>query len=106
MPETFRASAHSHSHSSFLSTVRHVIRNLFETAGFEPASASHRHQRKTMLRSSHSRGIFPSLPRDYIRRRRVVRRISNVVIVVLLSVAVAYAIVHISGPAPFSAPHH
>jgi len=59
-----------------------------------------------MWRSSHSRGIFPSLPHDYIRRRRAVRRISNVVIVVLLSVAVAYAIVHISGPAPFSAPHH
>jgi hypothetical protein len=105
MPETLRASAHSHSRGSFLSTVRRIIRNLFQTAGFEPASASHRYHEKTMLRSHHSRGILPSLPRDYIRRRRAVRRISNVVIVVLLSVAVAYAIVHISGPAPFSAPH-
>jgi ABC-type uncharacterized transport system permease subunit len=59
-----------------------------------------------MPRSSHSWSLFPALPRDYIRRRRVVRRISNVVIVILLSVAVAYAIVHISGPAPFSAPSH
>jgi len=59
-----------------------------------------------MLRTPHSWGIFPFLPRDYIRRRRAVRRISNVVLVILLSVAVAYAIVHISGPAPFSAPHH
>jgi hypothetical protein len=57
-----------------------------------------------MLRSSHW-GIFPALPRDYIRRRRVLRRISNVVLVVLLSAAVAYGIVHISGPAPFSVPH-
>ncbi|HET9804167.1 MAG TPA: hypothetical protein VFP96_13100 [Candidatus Acidoferrum sp.] len=45
------------------------------------------------------------MPRDYIRRRRVVRRISNIVLVVLLSVAFAYGIVHISGPGAFSAPH-
>jgi len=59
-----------------------------------------------MPRLSHSWGIFPALPRDYIRRRRVMRRISNVVIVVLLSTAIAYVIVHFSGPAAFSAPHH
>ncbi|MBS1841650.1 MAG: hypothetical protein JST77_12470 [Acidobacteria bacterium] len=46
------------------------------------------------------------MPRDYIRRRRAIRRISNVIIVVLLSLVVAYAIVHMSGPAAFSAPHH
>jgi predicted PurR-regulated permease PerM len=45
------------------------------------------------------------MPRDYIRRRRAIRRISNVVIVVLLSAAVAYAIVHISGPSAFPGPH-
>jgi len=49
--------------------------------------------------------MFPAFPRDYIRRRRVMRRISNVVIVALLSAAVAYVIVHFSGPAAFSAPH-
>ena len=106
MPETLRVSTDSPASSGFLSVVRQIIRNLFETAGFEPASKPlHSHHRKTMLRSSHSWGIFPTLPRDYIRRRRIMRRISNVIIVVLLSVAVAYAIVHISGPAPFSAPH-
>jgi hypothetical protein len=59
-----------------------------------------------MPHPSHSWGIFPALPRDYIRRRRAVRRISNIVIVVLLSTAAAYAIVHFSGPAAFSAPHN
>lgn len=58
-----------------------------------------------MPRSFHPRGIFPALPRDYIRRRRAVRRIGNVVIVVLLSIAAAYAIVHFSGPTGFPAPH-
>jgi hypothetical protein len=59
------------------------------------------------MRTSYSRGsFFPSLPRDYIRRRKVVRRISNIVLVVLLSVAVAYFIVHVSGGAEaFSIPH-
>jgi hypothetical protein len=107
MPETIRVPGGSFSLSSFFLFVRHIIRNIFETGGFESAS-NHplSHHRKPMLRSSHSWGIFPALPRDYIRRRRAIRRISNVVIVVLLSLAVAYAIVHISGPAPFSAPHH
>ena len=36
---------------------------------------------------------------------RVLRRISSVIVVVLLSTAVAYAIVHFSGPGPFPAPH-
>ncbi len=58
-----------------------------------------------MSRPSQSRGILPSLPRDYLRRRRIVRRISNIVLVVLLSGALAYAIVHVSGPGAFSAPH-
>jgi hypothetical protein len=105
MPETLRVSTDSHP-ASFLSNFRQVIRNLFETGGFEPASkTSHRHHRRSMLRSSHSRGIFPVLPRDYVRRRRAIRLISNFVLVVLLSAAVAYAIVHISGSNGFSAPH-
>lgn len=58
-----------------------------------------------MSHASHSRGIFPSMPRDYLRRRRIVRRISNIVLVVLLSCALAYAIVHVSGPGAFPAPH-
>jgi hypothetical protein len=107
MRANVRVSTDSPSPQGLLSSIRLSARNLFQALGFEQASepARGRH-RKPMLRFSHSWGILPSLPRDFIRRRRVVRRISNVVIVVLLSAAVAYAIVHISGPAPFSAPHH
>lgn len=89
----------------FFWSVRVVTRNLFEALGFESASkTSHGRHKKPMLRSSHPWGVFPLLPRDYLRRRRVMRRISNVVIVALLSAAVAYGIVHVSGPTPFSAP--
>lgn len=85
---------------------RTAVSNLFQLLGFEPESKTPGgHSRNAMLRSSHFWGIFPSMPRDYIRRRRAFRRISNVVIVVLLSAAVAYAIVHFSGPSAFSAPH-
>jgi len=96
----------SHSgHNSHFS-IRHAVRNFFERLGFEPLPARESgRSRKHMLHPSHSWGIFPTLPRDYIRRRRVMRRITNVVMVVLLSAAVAYVIVHFSGPAAFSAPH-
>ena len=96
----------SHSGHNSRSSIRDVVRNFFERLGFEPLPAreSSRSWKHTQ-HPSHSSGIFPTLPRDYIRRRRVVRRISNVVLVVLLSVAVAYVILHFSGPAAFSAPH-
>ncbi|SRR5579859_5384644 len=89
------------------SVVRQAFRNLFRFLGFEPESESFPSRAgKRMAHSSQSRGFFPALPRDYIRRRRVMRRISDVVLVVLLSAAVAYAIVHVSGPSGFPAPHH
>jgi len=82
-------------------------RNFFRRLGFEVGSHAISSRSGTrMLHSSHSRGFLPSIPRDYIRRRRVIRRISNIVLVVLLSAAVAYAIVHVSGPGAFPAPHH
>ncbi len=106
MPASLRVSTGSSSHHNFFESRRNSLRNLFQTLGFDPTSkTTHRHHRGEMIRSSHSRGIFPSLPRDYVRRRRAVRRISNIIIVVLLSIAVAYAIVHVSGPTGFSAPH-
>ena len=106
MPTTIGVSP-SHSGHGPLSSIRYAVRNFFERLGFKPLPASEStRSRKHMPRLSHSWGIFPALPRDYIRRRRVMRRISNVVIVVLLSTAIAYVIVHFSGPAAFSAPHH
>ena len=104
MPVTARVPADSPS-QSWLWPVRILLRNLFQLLGFETASNSRVHRsHKLMAHSSHSRGIFPSLPRDYMRRRRAIRRISNIVLVVLLSAAIAYVIVHISGPGAFPAP--
>jgi predicted dienelactone hydrolase len=45
------------------------------------SSSSHYHQR-----------AFPSMPRDYIRRRRLTRRISNLFVIPLLSIIAAYII--------------
>jgi len=104
MPTTIGVSP-SHSGHGPLSSIRHAVRNFLERLGFKPLPASESSRsRKRMPRPSHAWGI-PAFPRDYIRRRRVMRRISNVVIVVLLSTAIAYVIVHFSGPAAFSAPH-
>src|SRR5262249_16387629 len=97
-------SASSH---GFFWSLRIALSNLFQILGFEPASkTTHSRHKKPMQRSSHSWGIFPLLRGDYIGRRRAIRRISNVVLVLFLSAVVAYGIVHMSGPAAFSLPHH
>jgi predicted dienelactone hydrolase len=49
------------------------------------------------------RRLFPSLPRDYIRRRRAVRRITNVVLIAALSLAAAYFITRSTGGTGFPA---
>jgi predicted dienelactone hydrolase len=48
--------------------------------------------------------IFPAFPRDYIERRRLRRRISNAVLVPLLSLAAAYFIARPTGGSGFSRP--
>lgn len=58
-----------------------------------------------MLSSLANRFRSFSLPRDYTRRRRAIRRITTVLLVVFLSAAASYAIVHFSGPGAFSPPH-
>lgn len=96
----------SDSRQTPVSSFHGIRRNLFRMFGFEAVSGSiPSRSGKRMLQPSHSRGFLPSMPRDYLRRRRAMRRISNVVMVLLLSAAVAYAIVHVSGPGAFSAPH-
>jgi len=51
----------------------------------------------------HVRRLFPSLPRDYIRRRRAVRRITNVVLIAALSLTAAYFITRPTGGTGFPA---
>ncbi|HUC53793.1 MAG TPA: hypothetical protein VMR90_07085 [Candidatus Cybelea sp.] len=48
--------------------------------------------------------LLPSLPRDYIRRRRVTRRISNFITIVSLSLTAAYFITRQTGGSGFPAP--
>jgi predicted dienelactone hydrolase len=56
-----------------------------------------------MSPSTHARRVFPSLPRDYIRRRRATRRITNVSLIATLSVSAAYFIAGPTGSAGFPA---
>jgi predicted dienelactone hydrolase len=56
-----------------------------------------------MSPSAHVRRLFPSLPRDYIRRRRAIRRITNISLIAALSVTAAYFIARPTGGAGFPA---
>src|SRR6266487_1315779 len=53
---------------------------------------------------SNIRRLFPALPRDYIRRRRAVRRITNISLITVLSLATAYFITRPTGGVGFRAP--
>src|SRR5437879_11956308 len=46
---------------------------------------------------------FPFLPKDYVRRRRAVRRITNIFMIVTLSATSAYFITRTSGDTGFPA---
>lgn len=53
----------------------------------------------------HHRTII-SMPRDFIRRRRVRRRISNLIVIPVLSIFAAYVITRPTGGTPFPVPKH
>jgi predicted dienelactone hydrolase len=73
--------------------------------GFVTGSAQNSSNRqRTVSSNTHGRKVFPSLPRDYLRRRRVVRRITNTVVIAVFSVATAYVITRQSGGSGFSPP--
>jgi predicted dienelactone hydrolase len=52
---------------------------------------------------AHTHRHFPSLPRDYVSRRRVVRRITNTSLIIVFSIAAAYFITRSTGGSGFSA---
>jgi len=56
-----------------------------------------------MTPMAHARRLFPSLPRDYFRRRRAVRRITNVFLIAVLSLVAAYFITRPTGGTGFRA---
>jgi hypothetical protein len=47
---------------------------------------------------------WPAVPRDYLARRRWSRKISTIVMIVVLSVLLAGVIIYSSNPGSFSAP--
>jgi hypothetical protein len=61
-------------------------------------------------RSSHSRTLFgshwPNIPRDYLSRRRYFRKMSNFVLILLLSLILAGFIIYTSNPGGFSSAGH
>lgn len=57
-----------------------------------------------MSSTAHHRRFFLSLPRDYFRRRRLRRWISNAIFIPLLSIVVAYVITRPTGGSGFSLP--
>lgn len=54
--------------------------------------------------SSSLRRLLPQLPRDYVRRRRAVRRLTNVFLIALVSVGTAYFITSPTGGRGFAPP--
>jgi predicted dienelactone hydrolase len=58
---------------------------------------------QAMSPMAHVRRLFPSLPRDYIRRRRAIRRITNVLMIAALSLTAAYFIARPTGGTGFPA---
>jgi predicted dienelactone hydrolase len=57
-----------------------------------------------MPAAAHHHRIFPSLPKDYLHRRRLRRRISNAILIPLLSGVAAYFITRPTGGTGFSLP--
>jgi hypothetical protein len=62
------------------------------------------------IRVHSSRSFFghlkPTLPRDYFARRRMYRTLSDVIMIVVLSILVAWVIIYTSNPAGFSSAGH
>jgi len=80
-------------HHGVLHALAEIWSNFLLRAGFTHSSGrSHPHRRHNMPTGAHNRHIFPAMPRDYIRRRRMTRRISNLIVIPLLSIVAAYVI--------------
>ena len=89
----------------FLRALRQMTGNFFSGAGLMEMSTQNQEDRyDSMSFMTRSHRFFPSLPHDRILRRRVLRRISNLVLIPLLSAIAAYAIVHQSAAPAFSPP--
>ena len=97
--------AHRPFRPGLIPAFRQWVSNYFREAGFRPASAHKlKNRAQTMPTAAHHHRIFPSLPKDYIHRRRLRRRISNAILIPLLSGVAAYFITRPTGGTGFSLP--
>jgi|HubBroStandDraft_6_1064221.scaffolds.fasta_scaffold18765_5 predicted dienelactone hydrolase len=97
--------AHRPFRAGLLPAVRQWVSNFFWETGFRRTSAQTlKNRAQTMPASTHHHRIFPSLPRDYIHRRRLRRRMSNAILIPLLSGVAAYFITRPTGGSGFSIP--
>src|ERR1700694_1269849 len=62
------------------------------------------HEYENMSFVARIRGVFPQLARDFFRRRRAVRRITNGSLIATLSLTPAYVSVRLTGGAGFPPP--
>src|ERR1700680_1924689 len=93
--------AHRPFRPGLLPTFRQWLGNFFHDAGLTPTSArTHANQGQGMSATAHHPRNFLSLPRDFIRRRRI----SNAILIPLLSCVAAYFITRQTGGSGFSLP--
>ncbi|HEU0367709.1 MAG TPA: hypothetical protein VFR42_00760 [Candidatus Acidoferrum sp.] len=70
------------------------------------AHSGHRANSAVRGKTHHSFHFLPAIPRDYLARRRMFRNISNVLMIVLLSLIIAGVIIYTSDPNSFSFLRH
>ena len=96
-PKTFRP--------GLLRALRPWPSNFLSDAGLTQTSAeTQANQAQAMSASAHHHRTFLSLPRDFIRRRRLRRRIANAILIPLLGGVAAYFITRQNGGTGFSVP--
>jgi predicted dienelactone hydrolase len=87
------------------SALRQWASNFLADVGFSQASTrTHANQAHEMPATAHHHRTFFSLPRDHMRRRRLRRRLSNAILIPLLSAVAAYVITRPTGGAGFTLP--
>ena len=73
------------------------LRNLLLILGFVDESRHSSHGGQPVPAHSHGRSFFPSLPRDFMRRRRLLRNLGNFLLIGALSAGAAYVITRPTG---------
>lgn len=87
------------------SAFRQWASNFLHDVGFRQASQrTHANQAHEMPATAHHHRTFLSLPRDHMRRRRLRRRISNAILIPVLSCLAAYVITRPTGGEGFTLP--